>query len=1688
MKKFTKRSIAIAVTIALILSSIAIGVFAAGDKTLTTRTDFVVIGSESSNDNTAVRSEHVKKGDKIRADVYFTTDFVVGNTVILFAYNNAVLSLDTASHQFAGQSGVLDMYKIVSQNGYGGSFAIYDAMIPDLISSNSISVTDTTLQQYDSDNHIGYLYVAAEEYTTKTFTEDAPALSFYFEVIDDSESAQLLSDPGFTMTTTNDWGITDISWITNDLEGRTQNQIADLVYKEGWEYDLDVTSTSDSLSFCGGLKLDAAGYGTVDSAATKEITGAYGAAVPTSELINADADLGKEFVGWSTAAAAASPTTIEGVRYYGGDYTKLVDVSGATVKADGADVVYSHDASDQPTQTLYAVYKDGNTTYKVTPHFEDPANPGTYLDGSPKENIGGTTGDSVNGTTASGNISSTNVPAGIDFAGYEFDADKYTTDYGANGFTLNGDPADNGIDVYYKLKEFKVTYELDGKGAFSDTPAPTNPVSVKYGATIPAEPGVTANPGYTFDEWSYTDSYVAGYVMPAKDLTATAQYIANTYTVNYITGDGSSVPSQTQSYSETAPKFTETESSREGFTFKGWTVPGQADYFDFSWDQVLDKSTLDTGTNYTLDVTADWEIESYTIAFEENGGSDVADITKTFGDATGYAGDPIKEGYTFGGWYEDAALTTAYTVPATMPDLGDNGAVKTVYAKWDIESYTINFDSKGGTDVAPISQAYNTDVTAPEAPVKEGAYFGGWYTDDTYATEYTVPAKMPDLGDNGASITVYAKWLDEAYTIKFEENGGSEVADITKDYNEATGYAGDPTRDGYTFDGWYEDAALTTAYTVPANMPDLGDNGAVKTVYAKWTALPFTITYDLADGTAAAGMENPKTFNCDETITKPDDPTREGYTFGGWKYTKEADGTDYAVTEGTTKMPAFNLKAVAVWNVNPYTVTFETNGGSAIDPQERDYNTEITKPGDPVKTGYTFEKWYSDPELTTEFTWPANMPAKDITLYAGYTLNSHTLSWKYTNPETDAEVTDSKTVDYGAAVDDNLPVPETLEGYAFAWDDHDATMPDKDYEVTGKYVAGQNKVTWTYTKPGETEPVEKEETLPFKTALTEPAVDPIEGYTFKWGDHPAVMGTTDITVIGEFTPNNYNLTWTYTKPGEDKATEETTSVAYKSDITEPAAPAVDGYTFKWDDHPATMPANDLVIEGKFEEIDYTGTWTVTDPVSGTTTEMTTGGKYGNKVEEPAFTIPEGFEGLTWETYPETYTDNFTVKGTLIPKDVTITWTYTDPVTGESKSTTTTGKYGDPVVPPVIEGITFPEAPASYPATDTSISGAGEVKEFKDTYKIVRMAKDGTVIETEDYKEFTGPNGTTYTVPAQSDIAGYTFVDVTLDGAAATPDGKITTADREYHYNYVINYYTITYVLDGATYDQFTDVMYGSEAKAYQPATEPTKAPDADGTFVFEGWKTADGKTPASYGAVDGDITFTGSFAHVSNDYVLSFYDDDNQLIERRVYKAGDAIDNIPEAPKKFGYVFTGWSPAVPATMPENDLDVYATYEVDKAFVGVVVGGVVVSGIVVASIAGTNAALITGGAIVGGVALIAGATILAKNTHKVTYLVDGEVYKCYYILEGMKVIVPEDPTKDGYTFTGWDSEIPEKMPDYDLEFNATWAGVDGESDGDAAEVDGIIPNTGSATAGIAAFAIISSAAAAAYVLRRKKNDD
>lgn len=262
----------------------------------------------------------------------------------------------------------------------------------------------------------------------------------------------------------------------------------------------------------------------------------------------------------------------------------------------------------------------------------------------------------------------------------------------------------------------------------------------------------------------------------------------------------------------------------------------------------------------------------------------------------------------------------------------------------------------------------------------------------------------------------------------------------------------------------------------------------------------------------------------------------------------------------------------------------------------------------------------------------------------------------------------------------------------------------------------------------------------------------------------------------------------------------------------------------------------------------------------------------------------------------------------------------------------------------------------------------------------------------------------------------------------------------------------------------SQVPYGAEVK------RPT-APVRDG-YVFAGWEPNVEAVMPNH-----DVIYTAKWekAPVEGEtYLATYYVTEGDPCAQYVLKEGDVIP-VPATPQRFGYKFVGWEPEVPSTMPANDVEFVAQWEVDKEFVTVVIGGTVIAGGVIATIAGINAALITGAAIIGGIITIA---IIAKNTYTVKYIVDGETYKTYKVLAGTKIPVPADPTKEGYVFDGWDPEVPDKMPAADQTFTAKWK----------AAADDDIPATGSASAGLAAFGIISAAAAAAYVMTKKKRED
>ena len=351
--------------------------------------------------------------------------------------------------------------------------------------------------------------------------------------------------------------------------------------------------------------------------------------------------------------------------------------------------------------------------------------------------------------------------------------------------------------------------------------------------------------------------------------------------------------------------------TRAGYTQVGWsTVDGGEKVYGF--EDIYTK-------NEALTLYPVWNTNKYTITFDTNGGSEIAPITQDYGTEITAPDNPTRKGYTFKGWDKE--------IPETMP--AENITVK---AQWEINQYTITFDTNGGSEIAPITQDYGTEITAPDNPTRKGYTFKGW--------DKEIPETMP-----AENITVKAQWEINQYTITFDTNGGSEIAPITQDYGTEITAPDNPTRKGYTFKGWDKE--------IPRTMPV--ENITVK---AQWEINQYTITFDTNGGSEIA----PITQDYGTEITTPDNPTRKGYTFKGWD--KEIPKT----------MLAENITVKAQWEINQYTITFDTNGGSEIAPITQDYGTEITAPDNPTRKGYTFKGW--DKEI------PKAMPAENITITA----------------------------------------------------------------------------------------------------------------------------------------------------------------------------------------------------------------------------------------------------------------------------------------------------------------------------------------------------------------------------------------------------------------------------------------------------------------------------------------------------------------------------------------------------------------------------------------------------------------------------------------------------------------------------------------------------------------------------------
>ena len=408
------------------------------------------------------------------------------------------------------------------------------------------------------------------------------------------------------------------------------------------------------------------------------------------------------------------------------------------------------------------------------------------------------------------------------------------------------------------------------------------------------------------------------------------------YTVTFDSG----APSQIRAnYPATAPDAP----TKRGYTFNGWLNGGTP--YDFTQN-----------VTQNLSLTADWAAKSYTVRFDTNGGTTIADKTLCWDDKVlDGVSNPTKPGYDFMGWTFGGGNVLTRT---TYANLADNDTVTsiTLTAQWAISRYTVTFDYNDGKGTKSTTTiTYGEEFDEMPVPVRETYVFGGWYDamvgGKCYGDENGKSASRYDKTEN---CTLYAQWMQIPCTVTFDANGGTMTGPDTDTSwkNTTISEPEDPVRTGYSFNGWYKDAACTQAW----NFADwlTGD----MTLYAGWTVNQYTITFDTAGGSEIASI----TQDYGTAIIAPADPTREGYTFTGW---------DKAIP---TTMPAENVIIKAQWKINQYTITFDTAGGSEIAPISQDYGTAIIAPANPTREGYTFTGW--------DKAIPATMPAENMTITA----------------------------------------------------------------------------------------------------------------------------------------------------------------------------------------------------------------------------------------------------------------------------------------------------------------------------------------------------------------------------------------------------------------------------------------------------------------------------------------------------------------------------------------------------------------------------------------------------------------------------------------------------------------------------------------------------------------------------------
>ena len=463
--------------------------------------------------------------------------------------------------------------------------------------------------------------------------------------------------------------------------------------------------------------------------------------------------------------------------------------------------------------------------------------------------------------------------------------------------------------------------------------------------------------------------------------------------------------------------------TRDGYTFAGWYW--HADYSGYTDEQkAADKVDFDQAvTGQTVTMFAQWtkdEVQNETdVLYVANGGKffDGQEVQQGLTDSDGMMRQPAaptRDGYTFAGWYwvSDLSVLTEEQKEQNKVDFGQPVTKPhvTMYAQWVKNQDEINvlYAANGGqfadgNDTMQGVADSDGVMRQPAAPTREGYTFAGWYWHADYSG-YTDEQKAADKVDFSqpvqSDVNIYAQWTKNAdqneIDVLYAANGGQFATGETfqqgvTDSDGMMRQPAEPTREGYTFAGWYwvSDLSGLTDEQKDLNKVDFSQSVAGKehvTVFAQWTKNQeqndHAVMYVANGGQFATG----ETFqqgvtDSDGVMRQPAAPTREGYTFDGWYW--HADYSGYTDEQKAADKVDFSqpvqsdVNIYAQWTKNAdaqaeqITVKFVDNFNETESSTEVKKGETVAQPADPTYDGWTFEGWSStlkDDEGNWEYT------------------------------------------------------------------------------------------------------------------------------------------------------------------------------------------------------------------------------------------------------------------------------------------------------------------------------------------------------------------------------------------------------------------------------------------------------------------------------------------------------------------------------------------------------------------------------------------------------------------------------------------------------------------------------------------------------------------------------------------------